>query len=37
MSAAARQAAKGYDRARELENFLRVVTANNSNGEQRAK
>jgi putative colanic acid biosynthesis glycosyltransferase WcaI len=37
MSAAARQAAKGYDRARELENFLRVVTAKNTNGEQRAK
>ena len=37
MSAAARQAAKGYDRARELENFLRVVTAKNSNGERGAK
>ena len=37
MSAAARQAAKGYDRARELENFLRVVTAKNSNGEGGAK
>jgi colanic acid biosynthesis glycosyl transferase WcaI len=36
MGAAARQAAKGYDRARELENFLRVVTAKNSNGEQEA-
>jgi glycosyltransferase involved in cell wall biosynthesis len=37
MSAAARQAAEGYDRARELENFLRVVTAKNSNGERGAK
>jgi len=37
MSAAARQAAQGYDRARELQNFLRVVTAKNSNGERGAK
>ena len=37
MSTAARQAAKSYDRARELENFLRVVTAKNSNGEGGAK
>jgi len=37
MSAAARHAANGYDRAKELQNFRRIITGANTGGEQEAK